>query len=48
MPRVFCLFGAGSPRQWGVHLARFARVTEIGKSAGHQLVSPADLPNKIS
>ena len=29
-------------------VARFARLALVGKSAGHQLVSPADLPTQVS
>lgn len=29
-------------------LARFAGLTYVGKSAGHQLPSPAEMPTKVS
>ena len=40
----FFLRGARPPRLARTDLARFARLTLVGKSAGHQLASPADLP----
>ena len=45
----FSLFEHPHPRARGataIYLARFARLTYVGKSAGHQLASPADLPIK--
>lgn len=43
MRYTFFIFGAG-PRRAG--LARVARLTQAGNSAGHQLASPADLPTE--
>ena len=43
---AFFLFRARPPLARGGSLARFARLTYDGKSAGRQLASPADLPTK--
>ena len=40
----FCFLGRDSLGRRGVYLARFARLTSVGKSAGHQLAFLADLP----
>ena len=39
---------AGGPRPGRADLARVTRLTSVGKSAGHQLASPTDLPTKVS
>ena len=39
MRDIFLVFWAGPPRPGRADLARFARLTIVGKSAGHQLVS---------
>ena len=48
MRDIFFLFWAGSSRPGRANLARFIRLTEVGKSAGHRLASSADLPTKAS
>ena len=48
MRSSFFIISAGPARPWGDNLARFALLTEVGKSADHQLVSPADLPTKVT
>ena len=45
---IFSLYWAGSPRPERAVLARFARLTLVGKSSGHQLASLADLPTIVS
>ena len=42
----FFVFGQGPLGRGGL-FARFVRQTQVGKSAGHQLVTPADLPTKV-
>ena len=44
MRDTFFLLGAGPPRPGRADLVRFARLTFVGKSAGHELVLLADLP----
>ena len=44
MGDTFFFFGVGPLGRGGLILARFARLTGVGKSAGHQLDSLADLP----
>ena len=44
----FFFFRAGPRRLRRAGLARFVRLTQVGKSADHQLASPADLPTKLS
>ena len=44
---LFFLGGPPSPRG-GLISARFTRLTQVGKSADYQLVSPADLPTKVT
>ena len=45
---MFPFFGGVPSAGEGSDLARFARLSRVGKSAGPQLVSPADLPTKIA
>ena len=47
MPDAFSLFW-GAVSSAGVILARFVRLIQVGKSVGHHLVSPADLPTKAT
>ena len=42
------LFSPGPPRPGRAELARIARLTLVGNSAGHQLSSPVDLSTKVS
>lgn len=44
----FFLFWVGPPRPGKIVLARVAHLTLVGKSADHQLASPADLPTRVS
>ena len=44
----FLLVDWGPLGRGGADLARFARLTLVGKSAGHQLVSPADFPTNAT
>ena len=48
MRDTFFLFEVGPPWPGRADLARFARLTSVRKSVGHQLVSLADLPTKFS
>ena len=43
----FHFWAGGRPRQLRAELARFFRQTTVGKSIGHQQVSPADLPTIV-
>ena len=45
MRSAFCLFLAAPPRPGGAGLAL---LTQVGTSAYHQLVSPADLPTRVT
>ena len=45
---IFPFLGGVPSAGRGISLARFARLNSVGKSAGHQLVSPADLPIKVT
>ena len=42
------LVWARPPRPGRADLPRLDRLTQVGKSDGHQLASPADLPTKLS
>ena len=47
--RLFFSFLGGSPLAGGgADLDEFARLTLVGKSIGHQLASPIDLPTNVS
>ena len=46
MRSVFFPSGAGPPRSVGGGVIWLAFVTQVGKAAGHQLVSRADLPTQ--
>ena len=48
MRGVLFLIWVDPNRTGRADFARFARLTLAGKSGGHALVSPADLPTKIS
>ena len=45
---IFPCFGGILSARGRAALARFALLTKVRKSAGHQLVSPVDLPTKYS
>ena len=47
MRSAFILFSADPPRSGG-GMARFDLLAYVGKSADHQIVSPADLPTKLT
>ena len=48
MRRAPYFFSAGPARPGGADLACFALLTQVGKSDDHQLVSPADMPTKVT
>ena len=45
---MFPFLGVPLTRPGEATVARFSHQTQVGKSVGRQLASPADLPTKVS